>query len=178
MQDEGITESHTLQSPLNEPLREIPAPGPGLNQPSQPNDPGPDGTQYVNSGGDVVGVVKDGVLEPVSPVGETAQEPAPVLANGLGARQDGQEVVEPPVIEREPEPSFHFYKVGERVGLIGRILDAHDKGNLVIEIEGTNPGGQFDAGQYVHIAESVLNGGVDLILKTKRERLKREAAGG
>lgn len=120
---------------------------PGLNQPGQPNDPGPDGTQYVNSGGDVVGVVKDGVLEP-------APAPAP-----------------------EPPP-FHFYKVGERVGLIGRILDAHDKGNLVIEIEGTNPGGQFDAGQYVHIAESVLNGGVDLILKTKRERLKREAAGG
>jgi hypothetical protein len=63
----------------------------------------------------------------------------------------------------------HQYRVGDRVGLLGRVKDVHDSGNIGIEIEGTG-GEPFVAPQYVHISKAALEDGVDLILKARRGR--------
>lgn len=60
------------------------------------------------------------------------------------------------------------YKVGMRVGLLARVSDVHDKGNIVMQIEGTD--------LHVQIAEKDLVAGVDLICQKLREKAEAEAA--
>lgn len=67
-----------------------------------------------------------------------------------------------------PRIETHSYKAGSRVGLLARVTDAHDKGNIVMLIEGTDV--------HVQIAESVLLGGVDLIQAKLREKREAEEA--
>jgi hypothetical protein len=59
------------------------------------------------------------------------------------------------------------YKVGMRVGLLARVSDDHDKGNISLKIDGTE--------QYVHISEADLLGGVDLVCAKLREKAAAEA---
>jgi hypothetical protein len=59
------------------------------------------------------------------------------------------------------------YKVGMRVGLLARVSDDHDKGNIALKIEG--------AEQYVHISEADLLAGADLICQKLREKAAADA---
>lgn len=63
--------------------------------------------------------------------------------------------------------SYH-YNAGKRVGLLARVTDAHDKGNIVMLIEGTDV--------HVQLSEAALLNGVDLIHAKIREKHEAEAA--
>jgi len=60
------------------------------------------------------------------------------------------------------------YKVGMLVGLLARVTDTHDKGNIVMLVEGTD--------LHVQLSEAVLLGGVDLIHAKLQEKAEAEAA--
>jgi hypothetical protein len=75
-------------------------------------------------------------------------------------------------------PAPHAYRLGDRVGLLGRIRDIHDKGNLSIEIEGTGGEGVPATAQYVHISEQVLHQTADMIYLTRERRLAEEGRDG
>ncbi len=95
--------------------------------------------------------------------GQSEQAPRDEQA---GAEQEPLQENEAPA---PPAPKPHSYQVGDRVGLLGRVRDNHDKGNLSIEIESTHPGGLFDAPQFINISEDVLHAGADLIYKRVQE---------
>lgn len=61
----------------------------------------------------------------------------------------------------------YTYKVGMRVGLLARVTDVHDKGNIVLKIDGTE--------QYVHVSEADLLAGTDLIYQKLREKAEADA---
>lgn len=60
------------------------------------------------------------------------------------------------------------YKVGMRVGLLGRLTDVHDKGAYVVQIEGTD--------LHLQISEGKLKAGADLIYVKLREKHEQDEA--
>lgn len=116
--------------------------------------------------------------EPEAPRADAPE--APRTQDVQAPRVDEQApVVEEAPVEKAPYvPEPHSYRVGDRVGLLARVTDAHDKGNISLEIEGTG-GEQFTPPQYVHISESALHGGADMIYVTRQRRLaEAEGHGG